>query len=298
MSNRRQFLKQAGIMTAAAWASPAWAATPAFNYKLGLQLYSLNNDMKQDPKGVLKKVASFGYKEVETYGFNHGNNQFYWGMKPADFKSLLDDNGLTSSSGHYDIDKFLINNVSREERIRYVDDCINGALTLQQDYIVWPWLDPQLRNMEKFKLLAATLNEIGEQVKKAKLQLLYHNHNFEFIEMDGKYGYDVILQETDPALVKMELDLYWAIRSGQDPHKLFSRQPGRFVVWHIKDMDKKDPDLHTVVGDGSIDFKKILPEAKLSGLKHIFVEQGNNYVPDALSCVAKSAGYMKREILK
>lgn len=298
MSNRRHFLKQAGIVTAAAWANPTWAIPPAFNYKLGLQLYSLNNEMKQDAKGVLKQVASFGYREVETYGFNHGNNQFYWGMKPAKFKQLLDDNGLTSSSGHYDIDKFLINNVPKEERIRYVDDCIKGAHILQQDYIVWPWLDPQLRNMEKFKVLAATLNEIGEQVKKANLQLLYHNHNFEFIEMDGKYGYDVILQETDPALVKMELDLYWAIRSGQDPHKLFTRQPGRFVVWHIKDMDKKDPDLHTVVGDGSIDFKKILPEAKLSGLKHIFVEQGNNYVPDALSCVAKSAGYMKKEILR
>jgi sugar phosphate isomerase/epimerase len=297
MSNRRIFLKQAGIMTAAA-CMPAWVSPGKFNYKLGLQLYSLNNEMKKDPAGVLKQVAAFGYREVETYGFNHGNNQFYWGRTPKDFKRLLDDNNLTSASGHYDIDKFLINDVTKDERIRYVDDCIKGAHILQQDYIVWPWLDPQLRNMEKFKLLAATLNEIGEQVKKAKLQLLYHNHNFEFIPMDGKIGYDVILQETDPALVKLELDLYWAIRSGQHPHQLFASQPGRFPVWHMKDMDKKDPDLHAVMGDGSIDFKAILPEAALSGLKHFFVEQGNNYVPDALSCVAKSARYMQREILK
>lgn len=298
MSNRRHFLKQAGIITTAAWLSPAWAAAAPFSYKLGLQLYSLNNEMKKDPKGTLQQVASFGYREVETYGFNHGNNQFYWGMAPKDFRQLLDDHQLTSSSGHYDIDKFLINGVGKEERTRYVDDCIKGAHILQQDYIVWPWLDPQLRHPEKFRLLAATLNEIGEQVKKANLQLLYHNHDFEFVNINGEIGYDIILRETDPSLVKLELDLYWSIRSGQNPHQLFTSQPGRFAVWHIKDMDKKDPDLHTVVGDGSIDFKKILPDAKLSGLKHIFVEQGNNYVPDALSCVAKSARYMKKEILR
>ncbi|RFS19050.1 sugar phosphate isomerase/epimerase [Chitinophaga silvatica] len=295
--NRRNFIRTTGAL-AAAGMLPSWAsAKPAFNYKLGLQLYSLNTEMKNDPRGTLKKVSSYGYQHVETYGFNHGGNKFYWNMEPEVFHALLQENNLTTSSGHYDIDKFLLAGVTVDERKRYVDDCIKGAKVLGQQYIVWPWLDPQLRNMEKFHLLAQTLNEIGEQVHEAGLQLLYHNHNFEFVKENGKMGYDIILSETDPKLVKLELDLYWAIRSGQDPHQLFSSQPGRFAVWHIKDMDKTNPDLHTVVGDGSIDFKKILPEARLSGLKQIFVEQGNNYVPDALSCVAKSAKYMKREIL-
>ncbi|MDQ0107924.1 sugar phosphate isomerase/epimerase [Chitinophaga terrae (ex Kim and Jung 2007)] len=296
--NRRNFLRTSGTLAAASFLPGIMRAAPGFDYQLGLQLYSLNTEMKNDPRGTLRKVASFGYKDLETYGFNHGGNKFYWNLEPAEFKALLQEFNLVTSSGHYDIDKFLLPGVTKDERKRYVDDCINGARILGQQYIVWPWLDPQLRNPEKFKLLAQALNEIGEQVKAGGLQLLYHNHNFEFVSEQGKMGYDIILAETDPQLVKLELDLYWAIRSGQDPHRLFSKQPGRFAVWHIKDMDKKDPDLHTVVGDGSIDFKKILPDAKLSGLKKIFVEQGNNYVPDALSCVEKSAGYMKREILK
>lgn len=296
--NRRNFIRTTGAL-AAAGMLPSWAnAKSSFNYPLGLQLYSLNAEMKNDPRDTLKQVRSYGYQEVETYGFNHGGNKFYWNMEPNDFRDLLQENNLSTSSGHYDIDKFLLPGVTTDDRKRYVDDCIKGAKVLGQQYIVWPWLDPQLRNLEKFRLLAQTLNEIGEQVKAAGLQLLYHNHNFEFIKENGKMGYDIILRETDPQLVKLELDLYWATRSGQDTHQLFKSNPGRFEIWHMKDMDKKDPDLHTVVGDGTIDFRKILPDAKLSGVKHVFVEQGNNYVPDALSCVKKSAGYMKREILR
>ncbi|MBV8253723.1 MAG: sugar phosphate isomerase/epimerase [Chitinophaga sp.] len=296
--NRRNFIGLAGTF-AAAGLVPSWAsAAIAPKYKMGLQLYSLNTEMKQNPRDTLKQVASFGYQEVETYGFNHGGNKFYWNMEPAAFHDLLQEFNLTTSSGHYDIDKFLLPGVTVDERKKYLDDCIKGAKVLGQQYIVWPWLDPQLRNPESFRLLAQTLNEMGEQVKQAGLQLLYHNHNFEFEAHNGKTGYDIILSQTDPDLVKLELDLYWAIWSGQDPQHLFSLQPGRFVIWHIKDMDKTNPDLHTVVGDGSIDFNKILPYAKRAGLKHLFIEQGNNYVPSALQCVAKSARFVKDNILR
>ncbi|NIG56363.1 sugar phosphate isomerase/epimerase [Chitinophaga sp. Cy-1792] len=296
--DRRFFLKSGGLAAAGSLFLPRWVQAKSFNYPLGLQLYSLNAQMKTDPAGTLRQVAAFGYQDLETYGFNHGGNKFYWNMDPKTFKAMLQDNNLTTSSGHYDIDKFLLNGVSTDERRKYVDQCIAGAHVLGQEYIVWPWLDPQLRNPEKFHLLATTLNEIGEQVSKAGLQLLYHNHNFEFEQMNGQLGYDIILAETDPQLVKLELDLYWSIRSGQQPEKLFRKQPGRFAVWHIKDMDRENPDLHTYVGNGTIDFTTITPLAGVSGLKRIFVEQGNNYVPDALTCISRSAGFMKERILK
>ncbi|SFQ38025.1 Sugar phosphate isomerase/epimerase [Pseudarcicella hirudinis] len=296
MSNRREFLKKAGLLGAFAFSKPEFIKSPKF--KLGLQLYTLHKEMSADVPGTLKKAASFGYQEVETYSYNYGKNKYYWGLKPAELKQILDDNNLSSSSGHYDLDKFILNGSTPDDMKRYVDDCISGALVLKQDYIVWPWLDPQFRTMEKFKFLSDTLNTIGEQIKKAKLQLAYHNHDFEFIDHNGQIGYDLILKETDPDLVKMEMDLYWFSHSSKlTAHEYFVRNPGRFVCWHIKDMDKNNRDLHTTVGDGTINFKTFFPDAKLAGVKHIFVEQGNNYIPNALDCVERSAKFVKRELL-
>jgi sugar phosphate isomerase/epimerase len=146
--------------------------------------------------------------------------------------------------------------------------------------------------------LAATLNTIGEQIKKANLQLLYHNHDFEFIDHNGQIGYDVILNETDANYVKLEMDLYWLTHSSAlKPLDWFKKYPGRFVTWHLKDMDKQNRELHTTMGEGAIDFATILKDYKLAGVKHLFVEQGNNYIPDAMTCVQRSAGYVKNKLL-
>ena len=151
--------------------------------------------------------------------------------------------------------------------------------------------------MENFKLLTGKLNTIGERVNKAGLGFAYHNHDFEFFDYNGETAYDIIMRETDPVLVKLQMDLYWVMHSSKlSPAELFKKQPGRFVMWHIKDMDKQNRDLHTVVGDGQIDFKPIFKDYKLAGVKHMFVEQGNNYVPDSMSCVQRSAGYVKKEL--
>jgi sugar phosphate isomerase/epimerase len=146
--------------------------------------------------------------------------------------------------------------------------------------------------------VAATLNRIGEQIKKAGLQLAYHNHDFEFTEQNGQTGYDIILNETDPSLVKLQMDLYWITFATKiKPHEWFTRQPGRFVMWHLKDMDKVTRD-YEVMGEGSIDFTTIMPDAELAGVKHMFVEQGSNFKPDALSCVARSAAYVRDVLFK
>ena len=290
---RRTFLKQAGLMTSFALVHPSTLFKEKF--KLGLQLYTIRDAIATDVRKALKQISGFGYEEVETYGFNKG----YWGMESKVVKQLLDDNNLTTSAGHYDLGKFLLHNATRDDMKRYVDACIKGALTLKQQYIVWPWLDPQLRTIEKFKLVAETLNRIGEQIKKGGLQLAYHNHDFEFIKHNGKIGYDIILSETDPSLVKLEMDLYWVTNASKlTPHDWFVKQPGRYVSWHIKDMAKNNRDLHTTVGDGTINFNSILADAKLAGVKHLFVEQGNNYVPDDITCVQRSAQYVKNVLFK
>lgn len=297
MTTRRTFLKQAGIISAALAIPAIPYAAPKARFKLGLQLYTIREALEKDLHSTLKQVAGFGYQEVETYGFNYGNNKYYWGLEPKQAKQLLDDCNLTTSAGHYDLDKFF-GVKQNEELTRYVDQCIEGALVMKQNYIVWPWLAPEYRNADDFKRLSATLNTIGEQIKKGGLQLAYHNHDFEFIEQNGQIGYHTILNETDPKLVKLEMDLYWVSHSSKlKPSDWFKKQPGRFPIVHIKDMDKSDRELHTTVGDGTIAFKSILNDYKIAGVEHLFVEQGNNYIPDAMSCIQRSASYVKNHLL-
>ena len=297
MTSRKDFLKYAALY-AAALALPGFTSRNARSpYKLGIQLYSVREAMEKDLMGTLKQLANYGYQEAETYGFNFGNNKYYWGLEPKEAKSLLDDCDLSTSSGHYDLDKFFRKDQTAA-LAKYVDECIEGANTLKQKYIVWPWLAPEYRTINEFKRLSDTLNSIGEQIKKGGLQLAYHNHDFEFINQNGQLGFDILLQETDPDLVKLELDIYWATyKSPYKIHELFTKQPGRFVIWHLKDMDLKNRDLHCPVGDGTIDFQSIFKAAALAGVTNMFVEQGNNYLPDALSCVKKSAVYVKKNLL-
>ena len=157
--------------------------------------------------------------------------------------------------------------------MRYIDQCIEGAHALGQRYITWPWLDPAFRTLENFRLLAGKLNTIGERVNKAGLGFAYHNHDFEFIDYGGENGYNIIMRETDPALVKLQMDLYWVMHSSKlSPSELFRKQPGRFVMWHIKDMDKISRD-YSELGNGSIDFTVILPEASRAGFNIIILNR-------------------------
>jgi sugar phosphate isomerase/epimerase len=297
MVSRRKFIQQSGLMTAGLMIHPVLPHMQ--KYKLGLQLYTIRAAIEKDIRSAFQTISSYGYRQVETYGYNYGNNKGYWNYDPKDAVKLLSEFNLTTPSGHYDLDKFFLKNAGEDEWKKYVDSCIEGALIMKQEYIVWPWLAPENRSIEMFHRLAERLNRIGEPIKKAGLQLAYHNHDFEFIDHDGKIGYDIVLNETDANLVKLEADLYWMSRASKlTSQEWFARQPGRFVCWHIKDMDKTNHDLHVPVGDGMIDFSTILKDSSLAGAKYLYVEQGNNYVPDDLSCVGKSARYMKSNLLK
>jgi sugar phosphate isomerase/epimerase len=293
--SRRAFVRQTSALTSLAILGlPASSALAKAPFKMGLQLYTVRDSMAADPIDALRKIAAIGYQDLETYGFDADHSRYY-GFAAKELRKVLDDANLTTSSGHYDL--FLFFNKPADALRSYVDRCIEGALALNQKYITWPWLDPESRTIDAFKKLAERLNLIGEQISKAGLGLAYHNHEFEFIRHGGESGYDILLRETDPALVKMQLDLFWAAHSSAlSPHELFGLQPGRFVMWHLKDMAKNNPDQYTELGNGRIDFTKIMPDASLAGLQYYFVEQGDNFAVDPIQSIAQSARYVREHL--
>ena len=251
--------------------------------------------MANDVVGTVKKIAAIGYQDSETYGYDPDQGKYY-GLKASAFKQLLADHGMITTSGHYDFTKFF--DKPADAMTRYVDQCIEGAHALGQRYITWPWLDPAFRTLENFRLLTGKLNAIGERVNKAGLGFAYHNHDFEFVDHGGENGYDIIMRETDPALVKLQMDLYWVMHSSKlSPSELFSKQPGRFVMWHIKDMDKVSRD-YSELGNGSIDYTVILPEASKAGLQYYYIEQGGNFAKDPIQSVTDSAAFFKKNLEK
>jgi sugar phosphate isomerase/epimerase len=292
---RREFLCTAGALASAMMAAPALGRDAARTYKMGLQLFTIRAPLAADVVGTLKSVQSIGYEDLETYGFDPVSKKYY-GLKAEEFKKLLNDLNLTTSSGHYDFFKFL--NSPDDELLRYTDQCIEGAIALKQQYITWPWLDPASRTLEKFRLLTSKLNKVGERVNKAGLGFAYHNHDFEFIDHNGENGYNIIMKETDAALVKLQIDLYWAMHSSRlTPSELFAMQPGRFVMWHVKDMHKVSRD-YTELGNGSIDYTVILPQASRAGLQYYFLEQGGNFAKDPMTSIEESALFFKKNLEK
>jgi sugar phosphate isomerase/epimerase len=270
----------------------AASAAMKSRYRMGLQLYTVREPMAKDALGTLKQAAALGYRNFETYGFEPDSVRYY-GMPARDFRKVLDDLGLATTTGHYDLHQFLAKPPA--VMTAYIDRCIEGALALNQKYITWAWLDPQSRDLDSFKLVAERLNLIGGQAAKAGLKVAYHNHDFEFIPHGGKTGYDIIMRETDPELVKLQLDLFWvAHSSARTPHELFEAQPGRFVMWHMKDMDKAKR--YTELGNGVIDFPRIMPDAQLAGLEEYFVEQGDNFAESPMKSIEVSAAYVRKNL--
>jgi sugar phosphate isomerase/epimerase len=293
MITRRKFLTQTSALLAGSLMLPGLAKAKSPGYKMGLQLFSIRDALANDLVGTLKTVASWGYQDLETYGFGFEDITYYK-MKAIDFKRVLDDLQLTTTSGHYDLFRYL--NKTEDDLKRYVDQCIEGAHAVGHHYITWPWLDPDSRSIDKFKLLAQRLNLVGEQVKKSGLGFAYHNHDFEFIDHNGQNGYNIIMNETDFSLVKLQIDLYWAIHSSKlTPAELFNKQPGRFVMWHIKDMHKQSRD-YTELGNGSIDYTTILPEASKAGLQYYFLEQGGNFAKSSMESMRDSAKFFKENL--
>ena len=264
---RQQFLKLGALATSAALlpSLDGMAQTPK---KVGLQLYTLRDAMAKDPDGTLKKVAAIGYKEVESFGYADGK---FFGKTPKEYAAKLKELGLSAPSGHYMTGKVM------KAKGTLTDDwkrAVADAAEIGQKYMVCAYLFPPERTkLDDYKQFADLFNKSAEVCRAAGIQFAYHNHDFEFKAMDGKIPYDLLLSNTDPKLVKMELDLYWATFAGQDPVALFKKHPGRFPLWHVKDMEKSADRAFAEVGTGSINFQRIFDAKKTAGMTNYFVEQ-------------------------
>lgn len=290
MTTRRSFIKNSSLLTAAAFCKPDLLFGNVID-KIGLQLYTLRDVISNDPAKVISQVAKIGFKELEIYGYTTKDQ--FWNLTPKAFKQLLNSNGLIAPSSHILFENFFADKAADE--IKTICEACN---IIGNKFIVFPILDEKYRtSIEDYKILSAKLNQAGKIIKDAGLQFAYHNHDFEFIKMqEGLCGYDIILKDTDKELVKLELDLYWSTKAKQDPVQLFEKDPGRFVMWHVKDMDKNSGSF-TEVGNGIIDFKRIFSKQERSGAQHIFIEQ-DIITGDPLKSIQQSFEFVKKQLLR
>lgn len=290
MQNRRRFLINSSLVSAGILLSSCQFGSSS--KKAGIQLYTLRDLIGKDVKATIASIAAAGYEEVEMFGLST-SNQFF-GLSVKDFASLMQQHELSSPSGHYAPEKFLFENGPDDE----VKQLCDVAHIMGHKYIVIPWLKEERRKtIDQYKQLAARISKAAIICKAEGIQLAYHNHDFEFADISGQKGYDILLKETDPAMLQMELDLYWVVRAGYDPIEIFKANPGRFPMLHVKDMDKVDGSKNTEVGNGSIDFKKIFEHANKAGVKHYYVEQENNYQPDILGSIKTSSEFLRKKLL-
>ncbi|MBL0743651.1 sugar phosphate isomerase/epimerase family protein [Chryseolinea lacunae] len=278
---RREFVQTASFAAVGLLSLPSFLAAGKATKTLGLQLYTLRDTIGKDPKGVLQKVASFGYKELEAYSYKDGQ---IFGMAYGEFNKFVKGLGMKVTSGHYGLDM-----IKGDTWQKAVEDAKKNG----QEYMVVPYIqEPDRKTIDAYKQICADLNKAGEVCNKSGIRFGYHNHAFEFQTVDGQIPYDVMLAELDPKKVGLEMDLFWVINAGQDPLQYFAKYPGRFEQWHVKDMDKNDRGRNADVGTGSIDFKPIFAQAKLSGMKKWYVEQ-ETYPGAPIDSAAASAKFLK-----
>jgi len=257
--DRRRFI---GALGAAAVGSRlSWAANQHRIEKIGLELYTVRGALDKDFEGTLARVAKDGYKEVELAQFFAHLPDFSPSPKRA--REILDANGLAAPASHIPYSAISAENLPK---------VIEAGKILGHSYVVNPSIDRAvLKQPDGWKRAAEAFNRAGEETSKSGIQFGYHNHVEEFKPLpDGKLPYDVLLAETDPKLVVMEMDLGWAHEAGADPLAYFQKYPGRFPLVHVKDFDKNRTMVD--VGKGEIDWKAIFRKADLAGIKHYFVE--------------------------
>jgi len=284
MSNRRDFLRNGGFaalgLGLAMKNTSLFAADNAYkgigNY--GIQLWTVKEDMAKDAKGTLQKIASYGYKQIESF---EGRGGIFWGMGNKDFKKYMDDLDMKIVSSHCDISK------NFEEKAAQ-------AAEIGMKYLMCPYKGPQ-KSIDDFKKFADEFNKCGEICKKNGIRFGYHNHDYSFKAINGQIPQDVMMDNTDKDLVDYEMDIYWVVAAGASPQAYFEKYPNRFRACHVKDLGKTASGGHESVhlGKGTIDFKSILKTGKKHGLKYFIVEQEAFTGTNPLDSAAVDAKYMK-----
>lgn len=322
--NRRNFLRQTGLLAATPLiVNQLWSCTPSSKTEekntdstatssiisepsvkdFGLQLWTVQEDMAKDAKGTLKSLASFGYKQIESF---QGDKGVFWGMTAKDFKTYMDDLGMNLISTHCNPD-YTMKKETEKEFSKLVDD----AASIGMKYLINPFLG-SLKTQDEWKKAAEGLNRQGEIASKAGLRVAYHNHNFEFKKFaDGTMPETMLLDGTDPTIVDFEMDMFWVIKAGENPEEWLKKYSNRFKLCHVKDLykDEKVAELRKNkdevkilddvsascdLGTGKIDFPKILKTAKANGVEYFIVEQERFDDTTPLKAVEVDANYIKK----
>lgn len=273
--SRRNFLKHAGLIATAAWMMPSRVFAADVSH-VGIQLYTVRDAMLNDAPGTLKKLAALGYKELESARSAKGN---YYGLTAKEIRKITGDLGMNVRSGHVHLDKDF-------------EKSLEQAVEAGQQYVIVSSMPYDGQTIENYQKTADAFSKAGELCKKANVIFGYHNHDYEFEKVNGKVLYDILLERTDAANVCMELDLGWVVVTGNDPVSYFERFPGRFPLWHLKDMDieKKHS---TEFGKGDLDIATMLKNAGKSGLKYYFVEQ-EEYSGDPFDSIKHNIEFLKK----
>ncbi len=258
MSDRREFLIKSSAMAIGTLILPSFGLLDPTRRsdKWGVQLYTFREAMAEDAVGTLKLIAKLGFKEIETANSSKG---YYYGLAASEMKKVCEDLGMTLRSGHVPIDKNW-------------EQTMQEAVESGQEYLICSSMPSKGQTVDNYKAVAEKFNKAGEDCNKMNLKFGYHNHAYEFESENGTVLYDVLMDHTDPNLVHMEMDLGWVAYGGKDPVAYFERYPGRFPLWHLKDMsiEKKHS---TEFGKGDLDILAALKNAEKSGFKHVFIEQ-------------------------
>lgn len=265
------------------------------DFGVGLQLYTIRDAMEADVPGSLEKVSLLGYRYVELASYSDGK---FYGYAPAEFKKMVDNLGMTTLSSHTQVEAAGIT----LDNAKIMAD---AHAELGVKYCVQPWVEEADRNIESYKKMIGDWNEVGKIMKNVGIQFGYHNHNFEFQNIDGIIPYyDIFMPEMDADLITMEIDLFWVSKAGQDPVEMFNKYPGRFKLFHLKDMHTNEAPFFDVskddisaVGAGVIDFKRILAAKKVAGMEHLFVEDDNQGMGKPFEALETSISNLTTDIL-
>ncbi|MBL0937919.1 MAG: sugar phosphate isomerase/epimerase [Gemmatimonadaceae bacterium] len=242
--------------------------------RVGLQLYTVRSALSKDIEGTMAAVAKAGITEVEFFNL-FGKDAAFW-------REQLSRNGLTAPAAH--------------EGLPNTDDgwdpIFERANVIGHKVVFVPFVGNEYRGTRaNWQRLAERLNIAASRAKAAGLEFGYHNHDFEFAAVEGTTGYDILTTETDRSLVKLELDLYWAVKAGQDPMALLKKWPGRVVAFHVKDAGPPPERAMLDVGKGTIDFKSLIAQGRKQGLRHWFIEHDNP--TDPIASITASAAALK-----
>jgi sugar phosphate isomerase/epimerase len=281
---RREFIKMGSNLVAAVVLAPVAKEflsrdTDDKLKTFGIQLWTVKKALAEDPRGVLKQLSVDGYKLIESF---QGNKGIFWGMSNTEFKKYMDELGMTIISSHC---------TTGEDFERKA----NEASSIGMKYLLNPFV-PVQKTVDDYKKIADQFNKNGEICKKAGIRFGYHNHGHDFKRIDGQVPMDIYLQNTDPALVDFEMDIYWVVTAKENPEAWLKKYNNRFQLCHIKDRIKGATvdDASCILGQGSIDFPKILKTAKKHGMQYYIVEQERYDNTTEMDCARADAQYLKK----